>query len=777
MTISSNVASSAFYQPAIFNLSDASNKIALSVNRLSSGNRLVNAGDDVAALSISTRLTSQTVSLRQAKQNAAQSDSLLQVAYGGLTQIRDIMDEMNALAVQANSASLTSVERGLLQTEFSSLSSEIDRIADNTAFSNINLLDGSVAGARNVSQTITNGTSATGSLNFSSNVTTGETLILNGVTLAAGTDFTIGASLQDTLNNLVDSLTAATADNAVKSANYERVGNSLEITARAGGELGNQYVIDEANSTAAARFTVTGDTTVTSNVFTLTNGADNGLYQGGTLVTGTIGDSLVDTQNQTRASVTVSIIGTISDGDTLSFDDGASGTLDFTFRTSASSSQEIQIGADNDATLQNIISTFEQYSGSDDYVLRQLEFRRGEDTLTITNKQGGDVLDIGGNIATVAESSSGLNLSASTFGSGENSGVNINGVTNDDFVGTISGFSATYNSGDNVTASLTVGGIAYSATITDTTPASDTVARFTSANGGYFDVELNGGNGLTVSNSADATTYASRLDSAFSTLTFYQTRPVASFSGTGDLAGASAEVRLDSFTNLSINDIRVSAPGGVGADAIIEIDLKVNGTVETFRSTSGIADGVGDREALTLTSLTDSNNRIRLFNATSDIDISDSTAAATFQATLRSSFGLNGAGSGLNTQVGAESDDVINISIGDARTSNLFSGVTPDISTESGAENAQTTITTARATLNEIIASVGAQQARLEYASQNLDTQILGIDTARSALADTDVAYESTELSTSILRANVATAVIAQASGLQSSLLDLVRVG
>ncbi len=771
------VSSTTFFNSALFNLNKANSDITLSVNRLSSGNRLTNAGDDVAALSVASLFKSQVVSLRQAKVNTAQSDSLLQVASGALTEIRDILDEMEALAVQSNSSSLTTTERGLLQTEFTALFDEIDRIAENTNFNSLNVLDGTISGLKRVSQTTTAATQGTATLSFTSNLVATETVILNGVTLEADNEFAVGGSIEATLDNLVTYLSTTGNDSRLDVATYERSGANLVITARAGGALSNHYVIDEDGATAKAKFSTSGGATAATDVFTLDGGVNDGVYQGGIIATGSVSDTIIDTQDQSAASVTLSITGAISDGDTISFDDGDASTLDFTFKNTASTSIQVDIGADDAETLRNLVSKLEQYTGDDDYVLKQLEFRRNGSTLIITNKQGGDATDLGVSAATIAESSAGLSLSSGTIDDGENSGVNVNGVTNSSFVGTISGFSATYNSADNITASLTVGGIAYSSTIADTTPATDTVVRFTSATGGYFDIELNGGAGLTVADSSDASTYASRLDAAFAGLTFYQSRAISNFTGVNDLVGASAEIRLDNFSNVNIEDIRVTAAPDASSDAIIEFDIKANGTTETYRSTTGIGDTVGAYETLELTSLTDSSKRLRIYNATSDIALDTATNATTFRTTLRTSFGLTGTASGIDTQVGSNSADVINISIGDARTGNIFAGATPDISSQSNAATAQTLIGEAQDTVSEIIANIGALQARLNYASSNLDNQILHIDSARSNLEDTDVAYESTELSTSILRSNVAAAVIAQATGLQSSLLDLVRAG
>lgn len=768
MTYTAPLNSPSFYGSSLSGLARSTQEIALSTARLSTGNRLINAGDDVAALTISSRLQSQVVGVKAAQQNATQGNSFLQVAYGGLLQIRDLLDEMSSLATQANSGSLTATERQLLQEEFAVLKSEVDRIAENTQFGDVNLLDGTVSGSNLASTTTTQATKASGSITFTANPTAGQTVVLNGVTLTEGVDFAAGGTTDATVTNLATALNAST-NRAISQATYLAGGTTLTITQDSGGKLGNQYIIDQASSTTT--FTTSGAATQVANVYTLTGGLDNGLRTNGLLATGTIGDALVNTQSQTSASVTLTVSGTISNGELLRIDNGNGGYVDFTFATTASASTDIQIGATTAETLQNTIKTVTQYTGTNNYGSRQLEFQRNGDQLIIRNKNVGNPTDLSGANLDIAETMANGALSAAAFSSGTTTGINVSGVNNKDFISTVGGFTATYVAADSITASVTIGSHTYTTSITDTTPAAASVVRFSSTSGGYFDVQLAAG-GLAVTNQTDANTYATRLSSAISTLTFYQSRPVSNFSGTGGLAAASAEFRLKSFSSTQIEDITVAAPSGSSTDGIIELTL----SGEIFRSGSGIGSSLGAYETLTLTSLTDANKTIRVTNGATVNSFSNSTTAATFQASLRDSFGLNATGVGLDFQVGTDVTDKINVNIGDARTTKLFGGVTPDISTQAGAAAASTTVTTALNTVNTIVANVGALQTRFDAAFDNLENMRINVDIARGGLADTDIASESTALASSILKANAATAVIAQVSQLQSSLLEMIRV-
>ncbi len=124
------------------NIGRASDSASASIGRLSSGNRINKASDDVAGLAVGTALRTKVNTLRTALANAAQGSSLLQVADGALGQIVDILQRQKAIAVQASSGQLTDANRSLLNQEFTALTAEVDRLATGTNFNGVNLLAG-----------------------------------------------------------------------------------------------------------------------------------------------------------------------------------------------------------------------------------------------------------------------------------------------------------------------------------------------------------------------------------------------------------------------------------------------------------------------------------------------------------------------------------------------------------------------------------------------------------------------------------------------------------
>ncbi len=123
-------------------LFDVNDRLNTSFERLSSGFRINSAADDAAGLQISDRLTSQVQGLNQAVRNANDAISLAQTAEGALSEVTTSLQRIRTLAVQSQNGINSSSDRLALQKEVSALRTEISRIATDTQFGNVNLLDG-----------------------------------------------------------------------------------------------------------------------------------------------------------------------------------------------------------------------------------------------------------------------------------------------------------------------------------------------------------------------------------------------------------------------------------------------------------------------------------------------------------------------------------------------------------------------------------------------------------------------------------------------------------
>lgn len=184
-SINTNIA--AYFAQA--NIGTAANATSASVARLSSGNRIIKASDDVAALSIGTSLRSNVSTLRVAKLNTSIGTSLLQVADGALAQISEIVQRQKALAVQASSGSLSPTQRGFLNTEFQQLVAEIDRIATGTNFNGVSLLNGSLTSTGSF---ITNDPAANTNFVFTKNGDSTSNPVISATAVVVASDGTNG---------------------------------------------------------------------------------------------------------------------------------------------------------------------------------------------------------------------------------------------------------------------------------------------------------------------------------------------------------------------------------------------------------------------------------------------------------------------------------------------------------------------------------------------------------------------------------------------------------
>ena len=111
------------------------------MERLSTGQRINSASDDAAGLAISSKMTSQVNGLNMAVRNANDAISLLQTADGAIASISDMLQRMRELAVQADNGTNSTTDLTALDTEFEALTTEIERIADDTEWNGMSLLD------------------------------------------------------------------------------------------------------------------------------------------------------------------------------------------------------------------------------------------------------------------------------------------------------------------------------------------------------------------------------------------------------------------------------------------------------------------------------------------------------------------------------------------------------------------------------------------------------------------------------------------------------------
>ena len=147
---------------------------AKSTEKLSSGYKINRAADDAAGLSISEKMRKQIRGLTQASANAQDGISTVQTAEGALTEVHDMLQRMNELAVKSANGTNSESDRTAIQSEIDQLTTEIDRVAETTKFNETYLLKGDASAPKGTSYSYNNfATSANATATFTSDAATG----------------------------------------------------------------------------------------------------------------------------------------------------------------------------------------------------------------------------------------------------------------------------------------------------------------------------------------------------------------------------------------------------------------------------------------------------------------------------------------------------------------------------------------------------------------------------------------------------------------------------
>ena len=150
-------------------LTNATNSLNVSYQRLASGLRINSAKDDAAGLQISDRLTSQINGLNQGNRNTNDGIALAQTIEGALDETTNMLQRIRTLAVQSANGTNTAEDRKAIQQEVTQLSHEISRIANQTTFAGKTILQGKDKGL----------IPADGKITFQVGANAGDTLALN----------------------------------------------------------------------------------------------------------------------------------------------------------------------------------------------------------------------------------------------------------------------------------------------------------------------------------------------------------------------------------------------------------------------------------------------------------------------------------------------------------------------------------------------------------------------------------------------------------------------
>ncbi len=267
------------------NLSKSQSTLNTAIERLSSGKRINSAKDDAAGLAISTRFTTQINGLNQAVRNSQDGISLAQTTESALNQVTDNLQRIRELAVQSANASNSSSDRAALNQEVQQRLSEVTRIAQQTSFNGLKVLDGSQQ-----------------SLSFQVGANAGQVI---NVDLNQGVQASQIGQLASDAVDLSSSFTSGSSAATAASVDSASTVSSFDFSGVSGGSAST--VTSSTTSAMLADFSTTnGDFTVGGNTVTLTKDYSSGNVAGNDVNTlATDIQSQLDTASSGTYKVTV----------------------------------------------------------------------------------------------------------------------------------------------------------------------------------------------------------------------------------------------------------------------------------------------------------------------------------------------------------------------------------------------------------------------------------------------------------------------------------------
>ena len=349
------------------NLNRSQESLMVSLQRLSSGLRINSAKDDAAGLAIAERFTTQIRGMNQAMRNANDGISLAQTAEGSLAELTNNLQRVRELAVQSANATNSATDRQALQSEVSQLVSEIDRVAQQTKFNGVSLLDGTFQAQQFQVGADANQTISIDSIQSARTSVLGGTITTSysGTTLAGGAAPTSSLSAGDLIINgrdvgavSQDARLIANAINAqsgmtnvtasVSASSSGALGSFSGLTGTAGGGATYTLSVGGVNIVNNQAITSLSSSGTDLNAFTTVTGTTAGLatytldVEGVTLVSAvdpqvtTIDAAYIDSALATNAGALttagVTVTGSVVGGDLqLTKSDGSALNITQTF--------------------------------------------------------------------------------------------------------------------------------------------------------------------------------------------------------------------------------------------------------------------------------------------------------------------------------------------------------------------------------------------------------------------------------------------------------------
>ena len=714
------------------------------MTRLSSGLRINGAKDDAAGLSISNRMSAQITGLGQAARNANDGISLAQTAEGGLSEINTNLQRLRELAVQSANSTNTASDRAALQQETKQLLSEVNRVATQTDFNGIKLLDGSFQNKA-----------------FQIGANAGQT---TNVSVASATIKDLGSSANSAIstrgistNKSNTTLTADAGTNSPAMALGDVILNGVSVGASTADSDTASFSLAAASAIAkAAAFNkVSGQTGVTATV-------NANEVQGSQMTTGASGSGRIVINGIATDDITLQDV-----------------TSDAT-------------GIANRTTIINAINSMEGRTG-----VRAVDSGDNNTGIKLVAADGRNI-SLGVTDTSLTGTNTGLNIGAAPTALASTAATDL--ANSDDaayrvFTGSVT-LSSTkemkveQGTGDIANAGLTVGSYQAQKAMVTTKQIGNgnaALAATEAFQSGDFKI-----NGILIGASLTA-------DDKYTT-------PGTALPETSAIAKAAAVNKLSNLTGVSATANTTLVKGGsMAAAGSISGQIVINGMETSIVTTT--ANGTDAEKAETRQRVVAAINAISDRTGVKAIDTDSATTGVRLEAadgrnitidlTGGTTAGLNSADVGLNTDgsysgsislsstkafsiergtTNRDTTATLGLSVGTygaGRTGQSLDSL--DISTQEGAVAAIEAIDNAIASVDESRTNLGAMQNRFTSTVSALQSTSTNLTAARSRIQDADFAAESAEMSKAGILQQAATAMLAQANASSQGVLSLLR--
>ena len=729
----------------------AGDKMETAMERLSSGLRINSAADDAAGLSVANKMESQLRGIDVAIRNSQDAISLVQTAEAGMTETANMIVRMRELSVQMNNGVYTNGDRANAQLEVTALLAEVDKIASNTAFNSVKVLNGTYSASVRAGNTnaesidvviSSNGTktlgeitalsalansSATGTRTTASQVTTSavsakvatevrvgfttdmQTFATNNAakTLSyalSGTnasDFTVDASN----NRIKDSVTLASGDSKAVT---------LTLTARSTSSAGTQTA-----STATGSAVATAATVEESNAVTIAKSTALATYLAGAGAPSVGAAEHVITGGANQADFSINATSGVLSNSSASSLDVSGGTTrnvqltvyDRRNTASAANTSEVTTGSTIGSSTTTINTAFEVAN-----------------TVTIAKTNGlvEKIADDGTSLNLAANAANNIDVAVTHTGGANVGAANAFAFTGGNIVGTNINFNTSANYNVVAVSTLKVA-----------------AAKLGTTSG-------------TASNSANVTNGA---------------LAATMHNATAMTIGVKAGGMQNSINFGGSNTVITSAVGASVGN--VAASLQINNANGVITLASGASPLAADTYTIvrTVTHDGDTNGIVNTYKETLTLTVSDYKHTDTYTVTATDSAVLATDNVTITSTASDKFVDNIALSV----TANVDHLADVDVSTQAGAARAVTILDKALDTISSSQAKLGAIQNRLSHNIDNLSTGAMLTETARGRILDADFARETSELSKQQILGQAATSMLAQANQSKQSILALLQ--